>query len=284
MRGRFPTTLALVSAAALAATAVADATLHVSAAISLRDPLQELIRAFEHDHAATRVRANFDASSTLVRQALAGAPCDLFLSADRESLEPLIQAGRVRPADLAPFARGELVLIARLAVVGLHRLDDLADGRIGRIALCDESVPVGRAARAWLGRAGVWERLQARVVRVEHVRAALLAVENGAADAAIVYRTEAAGRRVRIVTAAGPDDAPPVIYWAAPLPGERAAEAAAFVAFLTGPRGRQALRTAGFQPAEPPPSRAEATPPSAEPAATGGPATARATSRPATQP
>lgn len=267
--------VAVAYCALLAAAAAADAPLHVSAAISLRDPLRAVIRAYEEVHPGTRILANFDASSTLVRQAAAGAPCDLLLSADRESLAPLLSAGRVRAVDLTAIARGELVLVTRRDVADVRGPADLAAGRVARLALCDETVPVGRGARAWLRSVGVWDRMSARIVQVEHVRAALLAVENGAADAAVVYRTEATGRNVQIVAAARPGEAPDVVYWAAPLRGAREAEAAAFITFLTGPRGQALLRPAGFGAA----NEGTQSLPASRPVGVGGP-----TSQPASRP
>ena len=81
----------------------------------------------------------------------------------------------------------------------LRTVADLRDPEFRRIAIGDpEAVPAGVYARRWLERIGLWSALQPRLIPTASVRAALATVERGAADAAIVYRTDlAAAPRAR---------------------------------------------------------------------------------------
>ena len=78
----------------------------------------------------------------------------------------------------------------------------------GRLALADPShVPAGRYARRALESAGLWAGVEPRVVVVGDVRAALAAVEVGAADRAVVYASDARrSDRVAVVWRLPPAD------------------------------------------------------------------------------
>jgi molybdate transport system substrate-binding protein len=87
--------IALVLIAMLAKPA-GGGELLVAAAVSLREPLETVARRFESEHPGTRVQLAFGASSALAAQARAGAPLDVFVAADEESIDSL-----ARPAQTA---------------------------------------------------------------------------------------------------------------------------------------------------------------------------------------
>ena len=221
----------------------------VSAATSLTDVLQRVAAAYEARTAA-RVALNFGASNTLARQIAAGAPVDLFISADEAQMDAvrarIIAATRVnllsnQLAVAVPEDRPRAVRSAR----------DLVDPAFRRIAIGDPAaVPAGVYARHYLQRAGVWPLIEAKVIPTGSVRLALAAVENGAADAAIVYRTDiAAARRARLAFAVPAADAPRIVYPAAVVRDAAHAEAAKrLLAFLRGREAAEIFRAAGFIP------------------------------------
>lgn len=234
-------------AALLAAPPVQSAELIVAAAVSLHEPLTEIARAYEVKHPETTVRIGFGASSLLAAQVRAGAPIDVFVSADEAIVARLGDAGLLEAGERFTLARNRLVVVARGdADFALERAEQLTGPGIRRLAIPDGAVPVGRYAREWLESRGLLETLEPRIVRTEHARATLAAVDLGHADAAIVYATDAGlARFARVAFQVPADEQPPIAYAAARIRGtpESAAE---FLGFLRGPEARAALQAAGF--------------------------------------
>jgi molybdate transport system substrate-binding protein len=228
----------------------------VFAAASLTDALFEIGAAWR---AASRNEAvfNYGASSDLARQIVAGARADVFFSADEAQMDALVRDGRVRPSDRHALLSNSLVVIVPAASgARVAGAPDLA--AFERIALADpETVPAGVYARSWLEAKGVWSEVEARVVPMLHVRAALSAVESENAAAGIVYRTDAArSKRVRVAFEVPAADGPRIVYPVAALgrsparssgpPAEPAPAAASFVAFLLSPTARVVFEKHGF--------------------------------------
>ena len=199
----------------------------VFAAASLTDALRELGAAYEHvsqDH----VTFNFGASSDLTRQITAGAPADLFFSADVARMEELEKVSLVDRSERRNVLSNTLVIITPAdAKIAVAQPADLK--RVGRIALANpEAVPAGVYARSYLQSLGLWEALKDKVVPTLDVRAALAAVESANADAGIVYATDAAiSRKVRVGVRVPREQGPAIVYPLAPLnqsskPGTRA--------------------------------------------------------------
>lgn len=204
------------------------AEVRVLAAASLTDVLQEIAGTYEKQ-SGDRIVFGFGASSLLARQIAAGAPADLFLSADEQSMNRVKTSLRVN------------VLSNTLVVIGkpIQQPRDLL--RMKSIALAEpSSVPAGIYARQWLESLKLWHAIQPNVIPTDNVRAALAAVASGNADAAIVYRTDARiSKRVRVTYVV--TNGPRIVYPFALLrDAEQPAAARRFLDYL---RGRQALDT-----------------------------------------
>lgn len=110
--------------------------------------------------------ATIGASGSFYAQIRNGAPYDVFLSADTAYPRALAEAGQADPASLFVYAHGRLALWAAapgIRVDGGLRL--LTDPSIRRIAIANPEVaPYGKAAKAALQRAGLWEQLQGKLV------------------------------------------------------------------------------------------------------------------------
>lgn len=230
----------VASVLALAGGAAAGQSLEVFAAASLSDALHDVGRSWEAVSGA-RVSFNFGGSNDLSRQIRAGAPADVFVSADSAQMDTLERARLVRPGERVDLLSNELVVVvARDAAWAPASPLELR--RVRRLVLADpEAVPAGVYARQWLERLGLWAELRERVVPALDVRAALAAVDAGHADAGVVYRTDAArSTRVRPAFVVAREDGPPIVYVAAPLvTSRRAVAAAAFVRHLrSGEAGR----------------------------------------------
>jgi molybdate transport system substrate-binding protein len=243
-RRRAPAFVAVIAALAGPAPARAQEIL-VQAAASLADVLEPMGKAFTA-RSGHVVRFNFGASSDLGRQLRAGAPGDVFFSADREQMDQVERAGRVRAADRMDLLSNTLVVVVPAAAASaVRKPDDLLT--VKRLALADpEAVPAGVYARRWLESRGLWDRLRDRVVPTLNVRAALAAVESENAEAAIVYRTDAAiSRRARVAFEVPRGQGPPIVYVVAPLTGAPPA-ARAFVAHLQSAAARAVFEKYGF--------------------------------------
>ena len=202
----------------------------VFAAASLTESLQEIGRSFERG-TGNRVRFAFGASSDLARQIRAGAPADVFFSADTARMDELERVGRVRREDRRELLGNSLVVIVPAgSSLRIREPRDLL--ALDRIVLADpEAVPAGVYAKRWLQAQGLWAGLSSRVVPTLDVRAALAAVGSETAPAGIVYKTDARmSKRVRMVYEV--TGKPDIIYSVARVSDSRKRAAADFVRFL----------------------------------------------------
>lgn len=182
---------ALAASAALPAQAqsTAGATVRVAAASDLQFALAALAAQFERE---TGIRSvlTFGSSGNLTRQLEQGLPMDLFLSADESLIHRLHQGGWARDAGVV-YARGRLAWVVQKAsssvlsgqLAGL----EASLGASGKLAIANpDHAPYGRAARAALQTAGLWQPLQSRLVLGENVSQATQFVSTGSAQAGLV--------------------------------------------------------------------------------------------------
>jgi molybdate transport system substrate-binding protein len=235
--------------------------LTVFAAASLRDVLRDLAHPAS-EACGAGILPNLGSSFDLARQILAGAPADVFLSSDEAELDRLEAAGLLVPGTRRFLATNQLVVIApapsppEILALFAEPFDParLADPRIRRLSIGDpRTVPAGRYAKTWLKSKGLFDALSGRVLPALDVRAALAAVESGACEAGIVYRTDAArSPRVRVVHAVPRTEGPPIRYAAAVIAGRPwRKEARAFLDFLGTNAAVEAFGKQGFGPPEP---------------------------------
>lgn len=250
-------TLAAIAAAALLAL-LALAPAHararpplVFAAASLQEALSDAAAAWQR-RGHPRPVLSFAASSALARQIEAGAPADLFVSADEEWMDVLERSRLLRSGTRARLVGNALVLIApaasRVRLTVAPRFPLARALGTGRLAIADPAaVPAGRYARAALTALGVWGAVAGSLAPAENVRAALAFVERGEAPLGIVYATDArASARVRVVGRFPPATHPPIAYPIAALRGSTNPHAEAFRRFLLSPAGRSIFRRHGF--------------------------------------
>jgi len=222
----------------------------VFAAASLTEALQELSTAYEQTARVT-VKSSFDSSSVLARQIEAGAQADVFVAADTAWMDYLQSRTLIKPGSRQNLLGNTLVLIApaksqiQLKIAPHFPLAAaLGDGRL---ATGDpDSVPAGRYARSALTTLGVWDAIAPRLARAENVRVALLYVARGEAPLGIVYGSDAlADKGVRVVDTFPEETHEPIVYPIA-LTTSAKSQAAGFVAYLSGPQGRDIFVKHGF--------------------------------------
>lgn len=182
---------------------------------------------------------SFDGSAALVDQLIAGAPADVFLSADEANMGKAVEAGVIE-GDPVLFATNRLTLVVPAGnPANITGFDDSLAGT--KLVICDTEVPCGAATT----RAASEFRLTLEPVSLEtKVTDVLGKVTSGEADAGIVYVTDA--NRAGASVEEFPIDTAEVAttYWAGVVLGSpRASEAQAFIAALPG---NESLVAAGF--------------------------------------
>lgn len=174
--------------------------LTVMAASSLTEVMAELTTAYEAGHPGVSIELQLAGSQALRLQLEHGAVADVFASASLEHLVRLVEQGRIRT--VRAFAENELAVVVPEGSRARDALSAL--GEAERLVVGGPEVPVGRYTRILLenieaerGQA-LAERIRAAVVSEEaNVRLVRAKVELGEADAAVVYESDARGRRLR---------------------------------------------------------------------------------------
>jgi len=240
----------LFAALALLLVGAAPAPPVVLAAASLQESMTAAADAWtKHGHA--RPVISFAASSALARQGEAGAPADLFASADEDWMNELQAKGLLVPGTRSDFLANRLVVVAPLNGRAHIPARGAALGRVlgaGPLAMADpDSVPAGKYGKAALIKLGAWDAVARHVVRAENVRAALALVERGAAPFAIVYATDArASKLVRVAGVFPADSHPPIVYPLARLKASGKGEGEGFRRFLLSREGKAIFVRFGF--------------------------------------
>ena len=230
------------------ASAWADEIL-VSAAASLTDAFKEIGRAYQ-SKTKHSVRFNFGPSSGLARQIDEGAPVDVFFSADLPQLDGLDKKGRLARGTRKNLLSNQLVIIVPAdSKLALSSPKDLLKPDVARIALAEpSSVPVGVYSKKYLADEGLWDKVKAKVVPVQDVRATLASVGSGNVEAGFVYKTDAAvSKKVKIVYEVPIDKGPRIIYPVAIVKDSKKKEAARdFMNFVSSPASKDAFKKYGF--------------------------------------
>jgi molybdate transport system substrate-binding protein len=202
--------------------------IEVFAAASLTDALKEIATSYEKA-SGDKITFNFAASSTLEMQIKAGAPADLFFSADEAKMDDLEKAGLIAKETRKDLLSNTLVIVVPSdSTVTLTSSAQIADPKIKKIALGQpQSVPAGIYAKEYLQKVGIWAQVEKRVIPMENVRAALAAVETGNVDLGIVYKTDALhSKKVKVALEVPVADGPAIAYPAALVQGSKHAAAA----------------------------------------------------------
>jgi molybdate transport system substrate-binding protein len=221
-------------------------TVTVFAAASLGNALQEVKSRFAKAHPEVDVRLNLGSSSTLATQVQAGAPADVFASADEPTMKKALDAG-LADGQARIFARNTLsILVAKGNPKRITGLRDLS--RRGLVvALCGPQVPVGRYGREALAKAGVPVPRGSQELDVKQVVSRVTLSE---ADAGIVYATDVTASRGKAegVTIPANQNVEARYPVSALKAGNNVAGGRLFVDFLLSAEGQRALQAYGFLP------------------------------------
>lgn len=244
-----PIALAIYLTAVSPLASAADVT--VFAAASLKEALDEQAKQFEAG-TGNKVVVSYGASNALAKQIDAGAPADIFISADLDWMDYVDQRHLLAPGTRVNLLRNTLVLIAPSSSTSMLKIDPnfglAAALGTDKLAMANpESVPAGKYGKSALEKLGVWSSVEKQVARAENVRAALALVSRGEAPFGIVYSTDAlSDKGVKIVDTFPPESCPPIVYPAALLASSKSAAAKPLLEYLRSAPARSVWERHGF--------------------------------------
>lgn len=245
LRGKVRETAAGLLQLALSPAVDLSATVHLAAAISLQDVIGQLLTEYALRQPSVRVRAVYGASNELADHVLAGAPCDLFVSADPIHLDRLASAKLIRNQSRKVVAMNSLAAIGpsdKPSTITAPR--DLP--RVKLVALADPASPLGKCTQAYLDRLGIYQTILPRVVSVDNSRAILAAIRSGRAEAGLAFASDAAkAADCRILFRIDPADAG-ISYSAAVCTGEREKDSQSLFDFFDTPTAQRCFRRCGL--------------------------------------
>jgi molybdate transport system substrate-binding protein len=181
--------IVLCAAILLTPRFVAAEKLLVFAAASLTDVLRELGKSFEKTGHDT-VTFNFGGSSDLARQITAGAPADVFFSADSARMEELEKAGLVDRGERRNVLSNALVIVIPTDADHHHHA-----ARPGSSHDCPANPSrAAGIARKYLESLNLWDGIRTGGATLD-MRAALAAVEAGTPMRDAPHRDAAISKR-----------------------------------------------------------------------------------------
>lgn len=220
------------------------------AASSMTNAIDDICNLYQARYGQPIVRS-FAASSSLARQIAAGAPADIFISANTRWMDFLAEQKAVQIDSIEPLLENSLVLIgSQFYPSSAISLATLAN-KLGdeRLALANpDHVPAGMYARQALENSGQWPHLKSRLALGQNVRSTLLLVERGESPFGIVYNTDALqSTKVRRISEI-PSELHQAIIYPAALVKTPSEEAKHFYHFLFSADARAIFNHYGFQP------------------------------------
>ena len=239
-------------------------TLNVFAAASMTETLTEIQEMYKEVAPNVTLVFNFDSSGTLKTQIQEGADCDVFISAAQKQMNQLDKDAdpEVNTEGLDYVLEGTRVNLLENKVVlavpdgnpkDIESFEDLGTDRLSLLALGNEDVPVGQYSTEILTNLGILDSLEAegKITYGSNVKEVTTQVSEAAADAGIIYATDAFSAGLTVVDQAEGDLCKQVIYPAAVLNISKNPEAAKeFLAYLQTDTCMQVFEAVGFTAAE----------------------------------
>lgn len=236
--------------------------LHVFAAASLTETMDQIIALYRSEAPDVAVIPTYDSSGTLLAQIQEGADCDLFLSAAPKQMNALEESNALMENTRLNLLENRVVLAVRETIPDIPEdvrnipdsFDSLADRlKSGEImaAVGNSDVPVGQYTEKIFEYYGIDPAGTAagRLSYGSNVKEVTTQIAEGAADCGIIYATDAFSAGLTVVDSATAEMCGQVIYPAAvPAESRHPDEAKAFLAFLSSDGASAVFESAGFTP------------------------------------
>lgn len=241
---------AVLALGLLTSTASAADQIRIFAAASVAPSLQKIADTYRLGKEVD-VQITPAASGALAKQIEAGAPADIFISADLKWMAYVEGKGLMKDGSSFNLLGNSLVLVAakddKVAV-------DFADKASLPAALGEErlavgearSVPAGAYAEEALKSLGLYETVSPRFAPAENVRIALQMVARGEAKLGIVYGTDAAAESGVVIVATFPKTSHQPIVYPVGLTRDAGPAAGEFLAYLREAEAGAVFAAAGF--------------------------------------
>ena len=242
--------LSAAAPAALTASSVQAAEIRASVCGTFTNAFAAVKKAFEQKYPGDEVVLSFGASNPLLRQIEQGAPADVFVSADVETMDQAVSKKLADPATRRDIARGSMVIIQpKDSTDKITSLKDLERGSVKRIAVCNpQTTPAGRYTQKVLSKQNLWDTLSPRFVQAATVRQAVDYAARGEVDAAFVCRTDAARMLDRVSIAMTVPTPKPIVFPAAcALTGKNPEGGKRFLDFVSSPEGQKIIAGFGYE-------------------------------------
>ena len=247
-----------------AETEAEPVTLNIFAAASMTETLTEIQEMYKETAPNVTLVFNFDSSGTLKTQIQEGADCDIFISAAQKQMNQLDKDAdpEVNTEGLDFVLEGTRVNLLENKVVlavpdgnpkDIQNFEDLGTDKLSLLALGNEDVPVGQYSNEILTNLGILDSLEAagKITYGSNVKEVTTQVSEAAADAGIIYATDAFSAKLTVVDQAGSDLCKQVIYPAAVLNISENQEAAKeLLAYLQTDDCMKVFEAVGFTAAE----------------------------------
>jgi molybdate transport system substrate-binding protein len=158
----------------------------IAAAADLKFALDEIVVLFKSTHPAVQIESIFGSSGNFSTQIRQGAPYDLYFSADIDY--PLaLKAEGFGSSEVQTYGVGRIVLWSQSRDSSTLTLRDLADPFFQKIAIANpQHAPYGKRAEEALKAAGVWEKVEPKLVYGENIAQAAQYVQSGNVQVGII--------------------------------------------------------------------------------------------------
>lgn len=238
----------------------AEVTLNVFAAASMTETLTEIQKMYKEVAPNVTLVFNFDSSGTLKTQIQEGADCDVFISAAQKQMNQLDKDAdpKVNTEGLDYVLEGTRTNLLENKVVlavpdgnpkGIESFADLGTDKLSLLALGNEDVPVGQYSEEILTNLGILDQLEQenKITYGSNVKEVTTQVSEAAADAGIIYATDAYSAGLPVVAQADDTMRKQVIYPAAVLNiSENQDAAEAFLDYLKTDDCMKVFEEVGF--------------------------------------
>jgi molybdate transport system substrate-binding protein len=188
--------------------------LMVSAAISLKDALEEIKPIYQKKHQDVEIIYNFSSSGSLQQQIEQGAPVDVFISAANKQMDALESNKLLLVGTRQKLLTNQLVLVTPKDEKNVNNIKDLTQTNISKIAMGEpNSVPVGRYTEEVINFYKILDKIRSKIIYAKNVRQVLSYVETGNVNAGFVYLSDAkTSEKIRLVEVFPKSSHTPIVY------------------------------------------------------------------------
>ncbi|MEB3310176.1 MAG: molybdate ABC transporter substrate-binding protein [Snowella sp.] len=230
-------------------TSAQTATVTISAAISLKDALEEIKTQYQKKDSKVSITYNFGSSGSLQQQIEQGAPVDIFISAANKQMDALESKNLLLAGTRRTLVTNQLVLVTPKSEKKLTQFQDLTKPFVTKIALGEpKSVPAGQYGEEVLKYFKILDSVKPKIIYGKDVRQVLTYVQTGNVNAGLVYQTDAkTADQVRVAAIAPKASHRPIVYPLAILKDTKNPQRAkAFSQFLTSKTSQSIFKKYGF--------------------------------------